>query len=216
MKSVRIVADINPQDPREWDNAGRMVCWHRRYSLGDGVEYDCDDFFRQLAFEVDDDLEEKVIRLEYEVYDRLSGFVGWKRASQLIDAKVNGLIESAVQGGYVILPLYLMDHSGISMSVHQFSCPWDSGQVGYIFCSNRTIEHEFNGDRDLAEKHLRCEVATYSEYLAGDVYGFIVEEDGEEIDSCYGFYGSDVHTNGMADHFDANLVELAADADIEY
>jgi hypothetical protein len=33
----------------------------------------------------------------------------------------------------VILPLYLYDHSGITMNTTGFSCGFDSGQVGFIF-----------------------------------------------------------------------------------
>ena len=35
MKLVRIKRDDYPQNPREWDNLGTMVCGHRRYCLGD-------------------------------------------------------------------------------------------------------------------------------------------------------------------------------------
>ena len=34
--TLRIVQDIDPQNPRtEWDNLGKMFCWHSRYDLGD-------------------------------------------------------------------------------------------------------------------------------------------------------------------------------------
>ena len=32
---VKIFHDSAPQSPREWDNLGTMVCWHRKYCLGD-------------------------------------------------------------------------------------------------------------------------------------------------------------------------------------
>jgi hypothetical protein len=32
------------------------------------------------------------------------------------------------------------------------------------------------------------EVKTYNQYLAGDVYGYVVSNDNEPIDSCWGFY----------------------------
>ena len=40
---------------------------------------------------------------------------------------------------YVILPLYLYDHSGITISTGPFSCPWDSGQVGWIYAPKDTF-----------------------------------------------------------------------------
>ncbi len=231
---VRIVADSDPMDPREWDNVGRMICWHPNYNLGDKHDYHCDGFFRDLAFEVDDSLEGMVDRLEGDVWDKLYDQSGSSdEADRLIDSQVDKLIDKAVRAvraGHVILPLYLYDHSGITMRTGPFNCIFDSGQVGWIVCDNETIEREFNGDRELAEKCLESEVSVYDNYLTGNVYGFIVEEtdefdeDGEpiwddcdELDSCWGFFGDDVRTNGMAEHLGSDdLVDLAVEAEVEY
>jgi hypothetical protein len=46
---LEIAYDTDPQNPREWDNLGTMVCWHRRYSLGDDHTYsDMDDLLASL------------------------------------------------------------------------------------------------------------------------------------------------------------------------
>lgn len=34
-EELRIFQDEEPESPRKWDNFGHMVCWHRRYELGD-------------------------------------------------------------------------------------------------------------------------------------------------------------------------------------
>lgn len=52
---------------------------------------------------------------------------------------------------------------------------------------------------------LRGEVEIYDQYLRGEVYGFIVEDDdGEHIDSCWGFYGDTDYplkeARGVIDH----------------
>jgi hypothetical protein len=207
-----------------------MICWHRNYNLGDEHSYDSDDFLRQLAFEACEGLEEKVDRLENAVWDRLFSYTGSvDRTCFLIDAKVSEYVDSIVRDGYVILPLFLMDHSGISMGTGSFGCPWDSGQVGWIVCDNETIQRDFNGDRDLAEKALESEVKVYDDYLTGNVYGFIVEErdksdcptckrshEWDETDSCWGFFGDDIHTNGITDHLDADLIGLAENAEVEF
>jgi hypothetical protein len=37
---------------------------------------------------------------------------------------------------------------------------------------------------------LRADVETYSQYVSGDVWGFVIEDaEGEEVDSCWGIYG---------------------------
>tara|TARA_R110002167_G_scaffold94784_1_gene252771 strand:+ start:11485 stop:11688 length:204 start_codon:yes stop_codon:yes gene_type:complete len=43
--------------------------------------------------------------------------------------------------------------------------------------------------RPIAEA-LKQEVATYSDYFCGNAYGKIVEQDGEEVDACWGFIGN--------------------------
>ena len=147
---VRVVVDPDPSSPREFDNLGTMVCWHRRYNLGD-----------KHGFKEPRDFEE------------------WRRGKDL-----------------VVLPLYLYDHSGLTMSTEPFSCPWDSGQVGYVYVERAKVLEDFNRKRMTdalrrkAEKQLRAEVETYDEFLRGDVYGFVVEDaTGEHVDSCWGFYG---------------------------
>jgi hypothetical protein len=133
--------------------------------------------------------------------------------------------------GAVILSLYLYDHSGITMRTSSFSCRWDSGQVGFIVVNKKSILAEFGGKivtkklREKVEGILEGEVETYSQYLEGDIYGFqIVDEDDEVVDSCYGFYGTDFLTNGMLEYIDADLlgvskgevIELLGKVEVEY
>lgn len=100
---------------------------------------------------------------------------------------------------HTILPLYLYDHSGITMNTTGFSCGWDSGQVGWIFVSKDKVKKE-GIDESKVEEYLRGEVFTYDQYLTGDVYGFVISEMStcnqghehlKEVDSCWGFYGED-------------------------
>lgn len=99
----------------------------------------------------------------------------------------------------VILPLYLYDHSGITMNTTGFHCPWDSGQVGFIFISKEKMRYEYSKKRvskklkERVEEYLVNEVKTYDQYLTGDVYGYRITdtETDEEVDSCWGFYGDD-------------------------
>jgi hypothetical protein len=106
----------------------------------------------------------------------------------------------------VILPLYLYDHSGITMNTTGFSCNWDSGRVGFIFISKEKMLKEYGGKivtqtlKDKVTGYLKGEVETYDQYLTGDVYGYRVSEvttcsEGHEheteIDSCWGYYGQE-------------------------
>ena len=90
--------------------------------------------------------------------------------------------------GLIVLPLYLYDHSGITMSTSQFSCTWDSGQVGIIY-----VEKGFEdmSDEDLVRR-LKAEVVEYDNFLTGNCFGYTIEDsEGEVLDSCWGYLGDE-------------------------
>lgn len=113
---------------------------------------------------------------------------------------VDEILELVQSDDVIALPLYLYDHSGITMSTSNgrwpFNCRWDSGQVGYIHVSKEEVQEEYSWKRISPKRReqilhlLRTEVETYDQYLRGDVYGYVIEdEDGEEIESCWGYFG---------------------------
>jgi hypothetical protein len=145
-------------------------------------------------------------------YDH-SDYSGWDEMKEAIIKK-----EKAV----IVKPLYMYDHSGITISTSPFSCPWDSGQIGFVIVTREAIKECFGVKRitkeilERAEKNLNGEVETYDQYLRGDVYGFEVvkvstcnknHEHEEHVDSCWGFYGNDFATNGITDHLEEELAE---------
>lgn len=154
--TVKIEYDDNPMSPREWDNLGTIVAWHRRYKLGD----------------------------EQPSYPP-SEFKPEEHA--------------------IALPLYLYDHSGLRLKVGSFDgllpqghAEWDSGQVGWIYIDAEKIRKEYGVKRiskkllATVEGYLRADVKTYDEYLSGQVYGYVVEDENSEIvDSLWEIYGLD-------------------------
>lgn len=102
----------------------------------------------------------------------------------------------------LIKPLYLYDHSGITISTSPFGCQWDSGQIGWVFIDEKQLEYICGKDSDTSEEKLSCyiksEVSNYDQYLTGDVYGFKIfkvetcdkgHTHEEELESCWGYYG---------------------------
>jgi len=130
--------------------------------------------------EVEQDMDAFDPRAEY---DHVGTMVCWHGRYQLGDEQpgrdvdpqkyYEREIEQHEEGG-VVLPLYLYDHSGITMSTAPFSCPWDSGQVGFIYCTAEDVEREWGGDLEAAERYLKGEVEEYDQYLRGDVYAVLV------------------------------------------
>lgn len=118
---------------------------------------------------------------------------------------------------YIVLPLYLYDHSGITMSVKPFTCPWDSGQVGYIYAPRKTDDM----DEPTIRGVLESEVRVYDQYLRGDVYGYSIESatpcptcghnDWTIEDSCWGFLG-DLDESGILDSVPEGLHDAAQEA----
>lgn len=108
----------------------------------------------------------------------------------------------------ICLPLYLYDHSGITISHGKFSCPWDSGQVGWHYITKAKLEDEFDGDEAKAMKCLEAELKTYDDYLQGNVWGYVIEnEEGDDVDSCWGFYGDELEATGILGCVAAEHVE---------
>jgi hypothetical protein len=154
---IEITQDNIGESPREWDNFGKMIAFHGRYTLGDKNDYSSDNYN------------------------------GWEELKEQLmkDYKTD-----------IILPVYMYDHSGITIATTPFSCNWDSGQIGWIVADIETIKKEHNwksvGTKRKEEvfKWLNSEIKCYAQYLEGDVYHYrVTDKHGEEIDSCGGVYG---------------------------
>jgi len=181
--TINISPDIDSPNPRkEWDNLGKMVCWHKRYDLGDEMPSESPDEYRaNLAMDA-------ITEGEYDFV-----FSGWKTESY---HRIMRKIDKYLDDNYIIIPLYLYDHSGITISCSPFSCSWDSGQIGFIYISKAKVREEYGWKNITSNrnsqivKYLNTEVKTYDDYLTGSVYGFeILSADGESVDSCGGYSG---------------------------
>lgn len=132
-------------------------------------------------------------------------YTGWKDMEKAVAKYFNTAI---------ILPIYMYDHSGITIKTTPFSCPWDSGQIGFIFIPKSKVRSEYSKKRiskQLRDKictYLIGEVATYDQYLTGDVYGFnVLDTEGNHVDSCWGFYGHNPKENGIQEHVNSKILE---------
>ena len=104
-----------------------------------------------------------------------------------------------------VRPLYLYDHSGITISHHPFSCPWDSGQVGWHFITKQNYRKVFGGKR--VSKKARAKVKTildyeienYDSYLCGEIYWVQVTGPYDWEDTCHGFLGANFERSGILD-----------------
>ena len=174
---LKIVQDPDPTNPRtDYDHAATMCCDHGRYDLGDKDGHD-----------------KARAAIRGSSYYKAS----WEDEADFDHGpNLFGMLLRCFD--VTTLPLYLYDHSGITMNTRGFSCPWDSGQVGFIFITQAEVLETFavteltQEVRDKAFDLLRGEVTEYDQYLTGYVYGYVIEDqNGEHLESCWGFYGQE-------------------------
>ena len=86
----------------------------------------------------------------------------------------------------IVLPLYIYDHSGITISTGEFSCPWDSGQFGWVFYDRRNDKNEGYSNYTKAQiiKIMKDTVKYIDYYVSGQCYYIkIIDKFGEELDA---------------------------------
>jgi hypothetical protein len=169
---ILILPDEDPMSPSEWmDEIGSLVCWHRRYSIGD-----------QHGFE-----NPKIFLMEM--------IAEWAGDVEIESFDIEELVAKFEEHA-VLVPVYMYDHSGVRLSTSPFGCPWDSGQVGWAYMPEvEAREVGWAGDdwRERAAEALEERVKLWDCYLSGEVYGYqIIRDDAEKevVDGCWGFYGA--------------------------
>ena len=191
--TIYINYDEHAENPRtSFDNCGVMCCWHSRYNLGDmesnglkGREHRSYPISKNYNEPID--LLYELAGIDREEYQEQQ----YEEVGEYNDMSRADLFKVIEEKGTIIKGLFLYDHSVITISTGRFSCPWDYGQVGWIYITKDKIEKE-GWTPEQADNYLDGEVEVYDNYLTGEVYGFKIEDtDGEEIESCYGYYGDD-------------------------
>lgn len=163
--TLTISYDLDPESPREWD--GQLG----QFLFPSDSKY--------LHWEKD--------CLRYDL-DEL--------AEEYYAAPNKDLLDKYLNDSYIkAYPLYKYEHSGIVLSLSPFSCPFDSGQIGWYVVTEKTIDEIRLTDDPVCDNYIKdmCEkeLITFNQYLSGEVYGYTyTSTDGEE-DSCWGYYDID-------------------------
>jgi len=185
--TVKLYQDEDAMSPRENDNLTVIVDWHRRYELGDRKASDVElDALRRGGFKL---LARYLRRFED---------VLW------------------------VQPIGMLDHSGVTIWVGGGShwsdaAGWDSGTVGFAYVTKKRFEElcgswpykpkSFKGTAEKWLEHTSTEeIEEYDRYLRGDVYGYVIEdEDGNHVDSCWGFIGGEYAQQEAKDALKSHL-----------
>lgn len=209
-RKLRLVIEQDQfsDDPRSWDNLGTMLCCHRDYQLGD-----CNsnrETEEQLA-----EICRKYGKSDEEIDEMTFG------------EEIRFILDQPDICG---LPLWLYDHSGISISTGRRDA-WDSSFIGLIFVekdfylAQTCLKDEIDW-KEAATKTLKGEIATYNDFLEGNVYQWTlyeptvvirqsmdgnelsreIDEEGEMVDSMSGFYNPTLED--VEEYFDFEIAEI--------
>ena len=181
--TLEIFQDDDPASPRDDDNVGTILCFHKRHNIGDENPYSKDEFNDWDAFksqiEADNDV---VVILPVYMYDHSyttysttpfrcqwdSGQVGFIFATSESVRQIWGQEFEQVGRDKIVAAL------NAELDTYQ---QWANGDIfGYV----------------LKTPQGACDKCGHQE----------VEED-----SCWGFYGSDPLENGMIDHFPKDIAD---------
>ena len=165
---------ISPRDKKLRNPATQMIFWRRRDPLGDEHNYDDPEHMHvSLQLEYNPDLFG-----EYE-YDMLE-YIPEELHKDIMDADIPGVLKD----------VYIYEHGNIALSFGQFSCPWDSGWLGFIHISPETIK-ERGWTMEQAEECARAELKQYQQYINGEVYYMGIYFDGLLDDGIGDIYASE-------------------------
>lgn len=225
---LHIQQDSDPEDPRTlYDHDTLMACFHPRYRLGDTIDQrEPEAFWQSLVrkYVPEATLFNKANAKPDEIPDRYTwedndgtvygNLTSWKVCLYYVEDLTIPQCQSLLYPHLVSLPLWLYDHGGITIScgdrVYPYNDRWDSGLVGWIVYARQKDDGE--DWRERAFDRMRAEVEEYDHYLQGEVYGFTLYENGEETDTIWSYYGSDLTQNGILDECPGLAEALASDS----
>jgi hypothetical protein len=162
-KIIFICQDHDPESPREWDNMGTMVCFHRRYTLGDKHDLKSADFnsWEEVLDHIQKTYDTALVLSLY-LYDH-SGIS--MKVGPFSKREAHHAEWDSGQVGFIYVSKKMVREN-----------------FGVKKLTKAIIEK--------ACKVLIHEVQSYDQYLRGDIYGYVLrDEEGETKDSCWGFFG---------------------------
>lgn len=190
--TIKIEYDRDTGDPRiENDNFSHMLFTRKSGHFGDTKLWD------ELGIDNAD-------------YDN------WNEIREVLVEKVKPAI---------IFQVSMTSHSGETIYIGAPRDPWDSGTVGFIYVTYKDIRESFGIKDDVslnqeqvehAAKMIRSEIEEYDDWIQGNCYGYLVfgpDDPDKELDSCWGYIGSDTKRSSIIDDALAVVINHVDDND---
>lgn len=127
---------------------------------------------------------------------------------EIIDDDWEEKREEIEDEGGIVLPLYMLAHSVIHLSLDPFADRWDSGCVGFVYVTREKLSDEYknyalSSAQAYARKCIHGEIDSLNMYLNGEVYGATIQDaNGDTVDSICGIWCDlEEVPEAVAEHF---------------
>jgi len=175
---IKTYQDDEPDNPRDWDNLGKIFYGHKRYVLGEvDVRKEFEDCYSW------DDVEKRII----ELYDPLVILPLYLYDHGILRIKIGDFYDSQLPQGYA---------------------HFDTGMVGFVIAERDKVRKEYGVQRiskklrEQVKQILEDEIDVFDKYLSGQVYAYVIEGDGY---ACSGFYDYDEMVKYAKEQIDAEI-----------
>ena len=168
---IKTYQDDEPDNPRDWDNLGKIFYGHKRYvfrkKISDIGEVDVRKEFEDCYSW--DDVEKRII----ELYDPLVILPLYLYDHGILRIKIGDFYDSQLPQGYA---------------------HFDTGMVGFVIAEKDKVRKEYKVKRiskklrEQVKQILEDEIDVFDKYLSGQVYAYSIED--TDI-ACSGFYDYD-------------------------
>jgi hypothetical protein len=175
---IKTYQDDEPDNPRDWDNLGKIFYGHKHYVLGEvDVRKEFEDCYSW------DDVEKRII----ELYDPLVILPLYLYDHSVLRIKIGDFYDSQLPQGYAY---------------------FDTGMVGFVIAEKDKVRKEYKVKRiskklrEQVKQILEDEIDVFDKYLSGQVYAYVIEGDGY---ACSGFYDYDEMVKYAKEQIDAEI-----------
>ena len=166
--------DDSPESPREWDNLGYFITSERRYNCPDDNET----------------IKRIVEETQYDV----------NNTQEHADAIKLEIEEQTGEKVLYIAPVYRYEHGNV-LYRRGTASGFDCSNCGFYIVTDKTAD-VLGTPADRFESVIDGELETYTAYVNGEVYGFMLyDENGDCVESCWGFYDIDDIKESLPDEY---------------
>ena len=169
-----IIQDEYAESPDDWGNTDIFLVYDHRQFWVERDGFDPEEIYDYLQAIVEcfDFIKQK------EYYESLKGF---NSRVSYFEYKISEIMDEVDDfNDYYIFPVYAYIHSGVSLSLSSFSCPWDTSISGFVLVDKNSFK---NITEDKAKEYAEGLIDDWNKYLSGEIYCYEIYKE-TKCDCC--------------------------------